>query len=108
MVEMVEQNILPIYGLIRRANMLYFRSCPRCKLGAVELTTDFDGPRLNCLNCGFTFMGRDRTRSHEQRQHAIPSQSLPSLMFGAATPDEAELPEPSTAMELDGPAAAAV
>ena len=88
--------------------MLYFRSCPRCKLGAVELTTDFDGPRLNCLNCGFTFMGRDRTRSHEQRQHAIPSQSLPSLMFGAATPDEAELPEPSTAMELDGPAAAAV
>ncbi len=88
--------------------MLYFRSCPRCKLGAVELAADFDGPRLTCLNCGFTIMGRDRTRSHEQREQAIPSQSLPRLMFGAARPDEAELPEPSTAMELEGPAAAAV
>ena len=33
--------------------MLYFRSCPRCKTGTIQLESDFYGSFLSCLNCGF-------------------------------------------------------
>ncbi|MDA0232705.1 MAG: hypothetical protein O3C69_04385 [Chloroflexi bacterium] len=33
--------------------MLYFKSCPRCKSGTVQLESDFYGSYLSCLNCGF-------------------------------------------------------
>ena len=33
--------------------MLYFRSCPRCITGTVELASDSYGAYLDCLNCGF-------------------------------------------------------
>ncbi len=37
--------------------MLYFRSCPRCQTGTVELSSDMHGPYLACLNCGFQRSG---------------------------------------------------
>lgn len=33
--------------------MLYFKSCPRCRTGTVQLESDFYGSYLSCLNCGF-------------------------------------------------------
>lgn len=33
--------------------MLYFRSCPRCKTGTIQLGSDFFGDYLSCVNCGF-------------------------------------------------------
>jgi hypothetical protein len=33
--------------------MLYFRSCPRCKTGTVQLDFDLYGTYISCLNCGF-------------------------------------------------------
>jgi hypothetical protein len=88
--------------------MLYFRSCPRCRLGTVELTGDFDGPSLTCLNCAYTIVGRDHAYSREPREQVVRDQSLPRLMFGVAAHEEAGSPEPLIAMEQEGPAAAAV
>ena len=85
--------------------MLYFRSCPRCRLGTVELTVDFDGPCLTCLNCAYTIVGRDNTYSSETTERIQPDQSLPRLVFGARAGEEAE---PSVALGHEGPAAAAV
>ena len=33
--------------------MLYFKSCPKCKTGTVQLDSDFYGSFITCLNCGF-------------------------------------------------------
>ena len=88
--------------------MLYFRSCPRCRLGTVELTADFDGPSLTCLNCAYTIVGRGHAYSREPREQVVRDQSLPRLMFGVAAHEEAGSREPSIAMEQEGPAAAAV
>ena len=33
--------------------MLYFRSCPRCTTGTIQLDTDIYGTYISCLNCGF-------------------------------------------------------
>ncbi len=85
--------------------MLYFRSCPRCRLGTVELTVDFDGPCLTCLNCGYTVLGRSATYSQDPSERVQPDQALPRLIFGATAAEE---PEPSVAMGQEGPAAAAV
>ena len=52
--------------------MLYFRSCPRCRLGTVELTVDFDGPSLTCLNCAYTIVGTDNTYSRDPRERVQP------------------------------------
>ncbi len=85
--------------------MLYFRSCPRCRLGTVELTVDFDGPCLTCLNCAYTVLGRSNNYSQEPGERVQPDQSLPRLMFGVTAHEKAE---PSIAMGQEGPAAAAV
>ena len=85
--------------------MLYFRSCPRCRLGTVELTVDFDGPCLTCLNCAYTIVGRNSTYSLEPSERVQPDHSLPRLVFGAGAAEEAE---PSLAIGQEGPAAAAV
>ena len=85
--------------------MLYFRSCPRCRLGTVELTVDFDGPCLTCLNCAYTIVGRNSTYSLEPSERVQPDHSLPRLVFGAGAAEEAE---PSVAIGHEGPAAAAV
>ena len=70
--------------------MLYFRSCPRCRLGTVELTVDFDGPSLTCLNCAYTIVGTDNTYSRDPRERVQPDQSLPRLVFGASAGEESE------------------
>ena len=85
--------------------MFYFRSCPRCRLGTIELTVDLDGPCLTCLNCAYTIMGRNNAYSRDAHERAQPDQSLPRLMFGVAANETAE---PAVAMEQEGPAAAAV
>ena len=85
--------------------MLYFRSCPRCRLGTVELTVDFDGPSLTCLNCAYTVLGRSNTYSQDPNERVQPDQSLPRLMFGATSFEE---PEPSAAVGQEGAATAAV
>ena len=33
--------------------MLYFRCCPRCKTGTIQLDADLYGTYISCLNCGF-------------------------------------------------------
>lgn len=33
--------------------MLYFRSCPHCKIGTVLLDWDQQGKYFECLNCGW-------------------------------------------------------
>ena len=39
-------------------SMLYFRSCMRCKEGAVELGSDNFGSFLSCITCGYTINSR--------------------------------------------------
>ncbi len=85
--------------------MLYFRSCPRCRLGTVELTVDFDGPCLTCLNCAYTVLGRSDSYSRDPHERVQPDQTLPRLIFGATAAEE---PERSVVMGQEGPAAAAV
>ena len=33
--------------------MLYFRSCPHCEMGTVQLDSDEAGKYFQCLNCGW-------------------------------------------------------
>lgn len=33
--------------------MLYFKSCPKCLNGTIQLDSDFFGSFMTCLNCGF-------------------------------------------------------
>jgi hypothetical protein len=33
--------------------VLYFKACPKCKTGTVQLDSDFYGSFITCLNCGF-------------------------------------------------------
>ena len=49
--------------------MLYFRACPRCKIGTVELSSDIHGWYLSCLNCGFQKAG-DMLRAFAARRAA--------------------------------------
>ncbi len=49
--------------------MLYFRACPRCKTGTVELSSDTHGWYLSCLNCGFQKAG-DVLRAFAARRAA--------------------------------------
>ncbi len=86
--------------------MLYFRSCPRCHIGTIEFTLDYDGPCLTCLNCGYSKLGKNSWLSrHEEKLGATPSQTPPSLIFGAASAptevplfeDEEDMPYPATA-----------
>ena len=58
--------------------MLYFRSCPRCKTGTIELDRDFYGPFLTCLNCGFSKSGVTIRRVGAARNK--PSMAPPSLV----------------------------
>lgn len=34
--------------------VLYFRACPKCKMGTVEHNWDNVGEFLRCLNCGYS------------------------------------------------------
>jgi hypothetical protein len=52
--------------------MLYFRACPRCKTGTVELASDMHGWYLTCINCGFHRAG-DRLRQFATSKAAIAS-----------------------------------
>lgn len=54
--------------------MLYFRACPRCRMGAVELSADTHGPYLSCLNCGFNKSG-DAFRKFAAHRDAMVSSS---------------------------------
>ena len=54
--------------------MLYFRACPRCRMGAVELSADTHGPFLSCLNCGFNKSG-DALRKFAVQRGALMSGS---------------------------------
>ena len=65
--------------------MLYFRACPRCHTGTVELESDTHGPYLSCLNCGFQKAG-DTLRKFAARRttmvsgsaRAVPVYNLPA------------------------------
>lgn len=43
--------------------MLYFKSCLRCKDGAVELGDDNFGSFLTCISCGYTINSRSIRRN---------------------------------------------
>lgn len=55
--------------------MLYFRACPRCKTGTVELSSDTHGWYLSCLNCGFQKAG-DVLRAFAARRAATASNGV--------------------------------
>ncbi len=64
--------------------MLYFRSCPRCRTGTIELDSDIYGAFLNCLNCGYT-----KNAVSTRAPRAVDAKSEPTMgppAFAPSTP----------------------
>jgi hypothetical protein len=73
--------------------MLYFNSCPRCKTGTIEYTTDMWGKYLSCLMCGYAIHSKSiRPDSPVNEESGFSADEAPALVGAAVAgePDDDE------------------
>jgi transcription initiation factor TFIIIB Brf1 subunit/transcription initiation factor TFIIB len=70
--------------------MLYFKSCPRCKTGTIEFTTDMWGKYLSCLMCGYAIHSKSIRPDSPVIAEAEVSMEAPSLVGAAVAAETGE------------------
>ena len=84
------------------AFMLYFRSCPRCKTGAIQLESDFFGDYLSCVNCGFQKNSTSMRKSDFSESALSVEEQLMSSTVTPINPEMDDSDEPNVLRQATG------